>query len=482
MISNLIINSIDKTNILNIDELEIADLNNVFIYFRNIYDEYGTIKKSFLEMVQEFYELNSSLTYKNIIIVPDEKNSASLLNDNLVYILWFAKDETSFFDKDKIREAHIWKNVEWGKRKKNYSDGGKDPSNVWIPTKDNGKGKITEHIDLKIEGSVDRIFTAFTENDSNTNWLYYENEINHETQKNIKKSLRFHSTMFLRKQENIVSKKEILKSNENIKFDDFENRIYFETSEKIDYFDDYFDLVVTSPPYWNLKDYFKEGQIGKETYDEYLHRLSKVWKECKRLMKPNATLWININIRKYKKQPYFIPSDYINQLKKIGFYYKEVVIWHKSSSIPTTKHNLSDKFEVFLVFSLSNEISFNYEEMLNFNEYKNDELKYGTIWNVNRKAGSIGKKYIHPAIFPTELIKRVILLSTNPNDLILDPFIGSGSSGIAAIETNRNFMGIEYNEEFYDLIKSRFISETNVTSELIKQIDNSMIFSKDITY
>lgn len=56
--------------------------------------------------------------YKNIIVVPDDKNPASLYNDNIIYILWFAKQETSFFDKNKIREPHIWKNVEWGKREK----------------------------------------------------------------------------------------------------------------------------------------------------------------------------------------------------------------------------------------------------------------------------------------------------------------------------------------------------------------------------
>lgn len=255
-----------------------------------------------------------------------------------------------------------------------------------------------------------------------------------------------------------------------------ENYIYFDTSENMNYIENSVDLVVTSPPYWNLKDYFKEGQIGKESYEEYLDRLLTVWMECKRVMKPNATLWININIRRYKKKPYFIPSDYIEQLKEIGFYYKEVFIWHKSSSIPTTKYNLSDKFEVFLVFSLSKEISVNYKEILKFDEYKNEHLKYGTIWNVNRKAGSIGKKFIHPAIFPTELIERVILLNTLEGNLILDPFIGSGSSGISAIETRRNFIGIEYNENFYDLIKNRFISETKLSNDSIKRINNTMIF------
>ena len=71
-------------------------------------------------------------------------------NDNVQYLLWFVKShEKMLFIKDNIREKHIWKDVEWGKRKKNYNPKGKDPGNVWLPTEDDGKGKITKHIILK---------------------------------------------------------------------------------------------------------------------------------------------------------------------------------------------------------------------------------------------------------------------------------------------------------------------------------------------
>src|SRR5699024_3513717 len=104
-----------------IQDLEIQDLDNIFIFYRNIYDSNGNITKSFLEVAQEYYLTNKEFTYKNIIILPEERNTNSLFDDNVMYIIWFAKRDDSFFNKDSIRESHIWKDVEWGKRKKNYS-------------------------------------------------------------------------------------------------------------------------------------------------------------------------------------------------------------------------------------------------------------------------------------------------------------------------------------------------------------------------
>lgn len=459
MISNLIIDSINKEGIVEFQKLEIDGLENVFIFFRNIYNNSGNIKKSFLETVKEYYDKNYDYIYKNIIVLPEEKNNNSIFRDNVLYILWFSKNDDSFFNKDAIREPHIWKDVEWGKRKKNYSENGKDPSNVWIPTKDDGKGKITEHIYIKIEGAIDRIYDAFTPNAESCNWYYLNHELSLNLDKEIvKKELRKSSNNFL-KSVNLESEEFLVKKNDSNNIQ--ENKVIFGTSEKINEDSSMVDLVVTSPPYWNLKDYFKKGQIGQESYEDYLSRLEKVWKECIRLMKPDTLFWININIRRHKKNPYFLPSDYISQFKNLGMHFKEVFIWHKSSSIPTTNKNLSDKFEVFLVFSNSEQLKIDKNILLNFNEYKCDEMCHGTIWNVNRKAGSIGKKFIHPAIFPTHLIERVISVSTQKNNLVLDPFLGSGTTGIAALNMERYFLGVEYNEDFRELMEYRFGTESN---------------------
>ena len=76
-------------------------------------------------------------------------------------------------------------------------------------------------------------------------------------------------------------------------------------------------------------------------------------------------------------------------------------------------------------------------------DYKNKIISHKLFWNINRKAGSVGKNTIHPAIFPTELINRICIISTNKGDLVVDPFLGSGTSLIASINNCRNFIGYE---------------------------------------
>jgi DNA modification methylase len=96
------------------------------------------------------------------------------------------------------------------------------------------------------------------------------------------------------------------------------------------------------------------------------------------------------------------------------------------------------------------------------NDYKNEKLNYSNIWNINRKAGVIGKNYIHPAVYPTKLIERIIELFTDYDSIVLDPFLGSGTNLIAAINLRRNSIGYEYNENFFSLIKYRITNEIKV--------------------
>ena len=233
------------------------------------------------------------------------------------------------------------------------------------------------------------------------------------------------------------------------------------------------DLLVTSPPYWDLKNYFKKGQIGQESYDEYLNRLNQVWSESLRVLKDDGTIWVNVNIRTKNGVPYFIPTDIIEQFKKLNSHLVDIVIWHKSSSIPVRDNNLTDKYEVFLCFSKSETPKIKTGILKKFNEYKNSMISGGIIWNINRKAGSVGKKMVHPAIYPIELIDRVIQVSTDNGDKILDPFLGSGTSLISAIKNHRDGVGIEFNEKFKELIDYRISKEVNETDFNIeyKEID-----------
>ncbi|MFY4857132.1 DNA methyltransferase [Aliarcobacter butzleri] len=455
---------------------QISESGNLFIITNNTFEN-NVIINSFFDYIEEV--LKAGFNYVNTIIFPIKTNSDGL-KQNIKYLLWFVNNLNSmYFDKDTIREKHIWKDVEWGKRKKNYNEKGKDPSNIWIPTIDNGKGKITEHIILSREEILNRCIVSTTQKNENV-LIYTCEEIN---SNNLIKERNI-NIMFNKYYENTNSKIETFFTEKYLKFSGAQ--VYFSTSEDMKNIENNkVSLMVTSPPYWDLKDYFKEGQIGQESYQEYLDRLNNVWSETFRVLKNNGSMWININTRTKNKKPILIPNDIIKECKKIGFKLKDIIIWHKSSGIPTHKNNLVDKHEYFLWFVKEDNFLFNLNEISKINYYKNDFLNNGLIWNINRKAGSVGKDFVHPAIYPTELIEMVIKLTTNEGDIVMDPFLGSGTSMLASLKNNRNFIGYEYNEKFLDLIKFRVnqenINEKDITYNLYKELEkeNNKIFRKD---
>lgn len=232
------------------------------------------------------------------------------------------------------------------------------------------------------------------------------------------------------------------------------HKIYFRSSEKmLDINDESVNTIITSPPYWDLKDYNHLNQIGyREKYSDYLDRLFLVWTECFRILKNDGNIFININYRIQKNQIIDIHNEIIDQMDKIGFIFKKKYIWHKPSSIPTNNYRFSDKYEYHLHFSKKEKNKFN---NIFFNDYLINKEFIPDIWRIVKKAGSIGKKFEHPAIFPIELVKRSIELTTNTNDIVLDPFLGSGSTLIASDLSNRNFIGYEINKDYIELIKYR---------------------------
>lgn len=456
-IKNLYINQINNEKII---RNNFSDYDNIFIFYRNLYSDSGLLHKSFLEIAKDYYDYYNDWQFKNIIVTPSRFNSRSKLNDNSFYIIWFSSKNEAYFNKDSIREKHIWKDVEWGKREKNYSEKGKDPSNVWIPTEDDGLGHITKHILLSIPEIVDRLYKSTTL-EMNTVIDFFNQEFQPDVDKNVIISALENSSDKLLNQKKSSFRQpleEILESDLITT-----QKVYFTSSEKIPVKTGSIQAVVTSPPYWDLKNYFKEGQIGQESYDEYLDRLNKVWKESVRVLEEDGTIWINVNIRTKNSIPYFIPTDIIKQFRRMGLYLIDTVIWHKSSSIPVRDNNLTDKYEVFLCFSKSMKPKLLGSILESFNEYKNEKISGGLIWNINRKAGSVGKKMVHPAIYPTELIDRVIQISTDTGDNVLDPFLGSGTTLLSAIKNVRNGYGVEFYEGFRELMEYRVKKE--VTSQ-----------------
>ncbi len=437
--------------------LNLKESGNFFLIADNEITE-NIISNSIFDYID--IATKKSFFCKNIVIFPSKSNELNLRR-GIRYLLWFVKDlDKNYFDKDKIREKHIWKDVEWGKRAKNYNPLGKDPGNVWIPTKDDGRGRITQHILLSIEQIINRCISSTVLNSQGV-FIKHFSKINASV---------INSSNFTLKSYQISKRgclKDILGCHSNKRINVKANVVFSSSEKMAEIKDETVDVMVTSPPYWDLKNYFKAGQIGQELYEDYLNRLNKVWSETYRCLKKTGHMWININVRTKNRKLINIPVDIIISCEELGFSLKNIIIWHKSSGIPTNKNNLTDRHEYFLWFVKSKNHVI-YSDVLNsFSEYANQDINHGFIWNINRKAGSVGKDYIHPAIYPTELINRVINLCSDKGDLILDPFLGSGTSMFSALKNHRNFIGYEYNEDFDKLIKHRAESES-IDLKLVK--------------
>lgn len=162
-----------QTAIINFLDLPKNEINKKITIFRNSYLDKikndgviwiicNTIYNQEEIFHSPFYMADKlqDLYLKNIIIVPNFKKnySKSIFNNYINNILFLTKEEKYYFNKDPVREKHIWKNVEWGKRKKNYNPKGKDPGNVWLKTKDDGKANITEHCPLSFQEMIARCY------------------------------------------------------------------------------------------------------------------------------------------------------------------------------------------------------------------------------------------------------------------------------------------------------------------------------------
>ena len=246
------------------------------------------------------------------------------------------------------------------------------------------------------------------------------------------------------------------------------------------------NLVITSPPYWQLKDYGTDDQIGyNDSYEDYINNLNLVWQECYRVLQNGCRLCVNIGDQfarsvyygRYKIIP--IRTEIIKFCETIGFDYMGAVIWQKSTtmntsggatimgSFPFPRNGIIKlDYEFILLFKkigTPEKIDKNLKELSEMTKEEWNTYFQGH-WNFNgvRQDG-------HIAMFPEELPKRLIKMFSFVGDTVLDPFVGSGTTSLAAKNLGRNSAGYEINTKFIEMIKQK------LDVGIGKMFDNSVI-------
>lgn len=231
-------------------------------------------------------------------------------------------------------------------------------------------------------------------------------------------------------------------------------------------------LAITSPPYWQLKDYGTDNQIGyHENYENYINNLNLVWKECYRVLENGCRLCVNIGDQfaravyygRYKVIP--IRTEIIKFCESIGFDYMGAIIWQKKTTTNTTggaslmgsypnprNGILSIDYEFILLFKKLGKPEKVGKEIKSQSSMTKEEWKeyFQGHWNFGG-----AKQNGHIATFPEELPHRLIKMFSFVGDTVLDPFLGSGTTSLASKKLNRNSVGFEINPEFKPFIEKK---------------------------
>jgi DNA modification methylase len=220
--------------------------------------------------------------------------------------------------------------------------------------------------------------------------------------------------------------------------------------------------MVTSPPYNVGKEYDQDLAL-----QEYLDLINRVWRETYRVLVPGGRACVNV--ANLGRKPYIPLHAYVIQgMAEIGFLMRGEVIWNKGNNVSQStawgswrspaNPTLRDVHEYILVFSkgafsrknpTKRRVTISRDEFLELTK---------SVWTFPAvSARSVG----HPAPFPVQLPYRLIQLYTYENEIVLDPFMGSGQTAIAAIETNRNYVGYENNMKYMRLAETRIKEATS---------------------
>ena len=261
--------------------------------------------------------------------------------------------------------------------------------------------------------------------------------------------------------------------------------LFGDCRETLSQIDEKVRMCVTSPPYYGLRNYGDEGkQIGLEdTPEEYINNLVNIFRSVRNCLSDDGTLWVNIGDSYYNYRPgkgqalvkqtvsatkqdlpdkcarrgnkleglkekdlIGIPWMLAFALRADGWYLRQDIIWNKPNPMPESVRDRCTKSHEY-IFLLSKNQNYYFD----VDVIKEPTRRKRSVWNINKKP----YKGSHFAVFPPELITPCILAGSEENDIVLDPFIGSGTTAMVARDLGRHYIGCELHEEYNDLIQQR---------------------------
>lgn len=248
------------------------------------------------------------------------------------------------------------------------------------------------------------------------------------------------------------------------------------------------DCIVTSPPYYGLRDYGHEGQYGlEETPAAYVETMRALFSELRRVLADDGTLWLNIGDSYGKgKQLIGIPWLVAHALQADGWILRNDIIWAKTNPMPTSvTDRVSNTYEHIFLISKSASYSFDLDSIREpYATSSVERYKYafslsgpsragganvtervsgtalnhrgknpGDVWSVGPKPF----KGAHFAVMPPEIARRAVVAGCKPGGTVLDPFSGSGTTGLVARESGRDYIGIDISADYLQLsMETRF--------------------------
>ncbi len=256
--------------------------------------------------------------------------------------------------------------------------------------------------------------------------------------------------------------------------------------------------AVTSPPYWGLRDYEDPGQIGsEENVDDYVEKLVTIFRELRRVLRDDGTFWLNLGDsytsggRTWrapdKKNPAramsyraptpegLKPKDLVGvpwrvafALQADGWYLRSEIIWHKTNPHPeSVKDRPTRAHETIFLFTKNEDYFYDHEAIQEKGVNGNLRNKR-SVWPVQSEP----LKEAHFATFPTKLIEPCIIAGSKMGDYVIDPFLGSGTTGLVAALNGRYFVGVDLKHEYIEIAQKR-LSEYGCTFSVINMTDKT---------